>query len=49
MVFIVALCLLCCRHFETFDGVKRQRYLDNLKCVSGDDDDLFAAAGFTNK
>ena len=48
MVFIVALYLPWCRHLETFRGVKPQLYADNLKCVSGEADDLLEAAKCTN-
>ena len=48
MVFIVALYLPWCRHLETFRGVKPQLYADNLKCVSGEADDLLEAARFTS-
>ena len=48
MIFIVALYLPWCRHLETFRGVKPQLYADNLKCVSGEPDDLLEAAKFTN-
>ena len=48
MVFIVALYLPWCRHLETFRGAKPQLYADNLKCVSGEADDLLEAARFTN-
>ena len=46
MDVIVAQSLPWCRHLESFRGVKPQLYADKLKCVSGDDDDLLAAAGF---
>ena len=48
MIFIVALYLPWCRHLEAFRGVKPQLYADNLKCVSGEADDLLEAARFTN-
>ena len=32
-----------CRQLESFQGIKRQLYADNLKCVSSSDDDLFEA------
>ena len=48
MVFIVALYLPWCRHLEAFRGVKPQLYADNLKCVSGEANDLLEAARFTN-
>ena len=48
MVFIVALYLPWCRHLESFRGVKPQLYADNLKCASGEADDLLEAARFTN-
>ena len=44
MVFIVALYLPWCRHLESFRGVKPQLYADNLKCVSGEANDLLEAA-----
>ena len=40
MVFIVALYIPWCRHLEAFRGVKPQLYADNLKCVSGEANDL---------
>ena len=33
---------------EAFRGFKPQLYADNLKCVSGEADDLLEAARFTN-
>ena len=60
VVFIVALYLQWCRCLETFraegrrgeeEGVLPQLHADCLQCVSlcSDDDDLFAAARFTDR
>ena len=48
MIFVVPLYLPWCTHLESFKGFKPQLYADNRKCVSSDDDDLFAAPRFTN-
>ena len=48
MMFIVALYVPWCRYLTAHEGIRLQRYADNLKCVSRDPGLLLHAARFTS-
>ena len=49
MVFIVALYVPWCRHFDSLPDIKPQLYADNLKCSANHPRALFESAHFTAK